>query len=533
MPDLPSDLIVPEQEEPFATEEEFDNMVGDLRRSFIGWLKKTESELQMEKANLITKRKEFAAEKNNFYTTLRREIKETEQKIKNKWKEAQAEREKALKEVAREREEARAKLREEQKNTEIENSRIRQQILQDREKFISEYENYEAKKRMIVDSNIATATSVELNVGGAVFSSARQTLCQEKDSYLEMLLSGNLSVQRDANGRIFIDRDSELFRLILNFLRDPTTPPFPRDAPESIALAKEAEFYGVHFFPYSLAFACGGHSGVEHLKAVELLDVANHTWRACRPMDTERAYFGGSVLPGRLFVFGGQNIEYRALCDVEIYDLLRDTWSSGAPLNTPRRNNCSATSNERIFTLGGFDGSNILRSMEAYDERMKNWLELPPFKTPRSSATCVVQGERLFLSGGSSGQRLRSCEIYDIRANKWEQGPDMMEVRSAATGVGLFNHVFCMGGVDTGHTISSSMEVLEPRSQRWTYRQPMNEHRMDASSAVMNETILVSGGQNTEVLYSSEFYKPDSDQWHAGPDMLFPRYGHVLLLSNL
>ena len=51
-------------------------------------------------------------------------------------------------------------------------------------------------------------------------------------------------------GRIFLNRDPEHFRTILNFLRNPHSPPMPRDTAESEALVQEASFYGVHFFPF-------------------------------------------------------------------------------------------------------------------------------------------------------------------------------------------------------------------------------------------------------------------------------------------
>ncbi len=81
---------------------------------------------------------------------------------------------------------------------------------------------------------------------------------------------------------------------------------------------READFYGVRFFPYPMVFACGGHNGYQHLAAMEVLDVGNQCWRPCRPMNTERAYFGASTLNSRLYLFGGQNLDYKALNELEV-----------------------------------------------------------------------------------------------------------------------------------------------------------------------------------------------------------------------
>ena len=63
------------------------------------------------------------------------------------------------------------------------------------------------------------------------------------DTFFSALLSGRISSQKDESGAIFIDRDPELFRVILNFLRNRTLS-FKPDT-ESLALLHEAEYYGI------------------------------------------------------------------------------------------------------------------------------------------------------------------------------------------------------------------------------------------------------------------------------------------------
>jgi hypothetical protein len=60
---------------------------------------------------------------------------------------------------------------------------------------------------------------VHLNVGGTRFSTSRITLTQICDSFFSSLLSGRIQSLKDEKGAIFIDRDPDLFRLILNYLR--------------------------------------------------------------------------------------------------------------------------------------------------------------------------------------------------------------------------------------------------------------------------------------------------------------------------
>ncbi|KAF4728761.1 kelch-like, partial [Perkinsus olseni] len=206
----------------------------------------------------------------------------------------------------------------------------------------------------------------------------------------------------------------------------------------------------IRFFPFPLAYAIGGHSGEEHLRSVEVLDVENQCWRPCRPMNTERTYFGAAGFNSRVYVFGGQNLDYKALCESEVYDALRDTWMIGASLNTARRNCASTiTSDGRIFAVGGFDGASMLSSVEAYDPRMRNWMEVAPMSTPRSSSMAVADSSgRIWALGGTSGKRLRSVEVYDIRANKWSATPgtDMIEEVSAGSAVFFEGNIYVIGG---------------------------------------------------------------------------------------
>nr|ACO15314.1 BTB/POZ domain-containing protein KCTD3 [Caligus clemensi] len=60
---------------------------------------------------------------------------------------------------------------------------------------------------------------IDLNVGGSLFSTSRSTLTSIPDTFFSALLSDRIASARDKNGAIFIDRDPDLFKIILNYLR--------------------------------------------------------------------------------------------------------------------------------------------------------------------------------------------------------------------------------------------------------------------------------------------------------------------------
>lgn len=63
---------------------------------------------------------------------------------------------------------------------------------------------------------------VELNVGGEIFVTLKDTLTRYPGTYLADLVTGKIPAVKDSNGRFFIDRDPTHFRMVLNCLRGTT-----------------------------------------------------------------------------------------------------------------------------------------------------------------------------------------------------------------------------------------------------------------------------------------------------------------------
>ena len=81
---------------------------------------------------------------------------------------------------------------------------------------------------------------VSLNVGGRFFDTTLSTLCKYPSSMLGTMFGGRMNSSTDSNGRYFIDRDGELFDIVLNWLR---TESIKCDSKLLPNLLIEAEFY--------------------------------------------------------------------------------------------------------------------------------------------------------------------------------------------------------------------------------------------------------------------------------------------------
>ncbi|XP_049877979.1 BTB/POZ domain-containing protein KCTD3 [Pectinophora gossypiella] len=83
---------------------------------------------------------------------------------------------------------------------------------------------------------------VNLNVGGTRFATSWHTLTWVPDTFFTALLSGRIPTVRDETGAIFIDRDPNLFGLILNFLR---TRDIDLNNVNIRALRHECDYFGI------------------------------------------------------------------------------------------------------------------------------------------------------------------------------------------------------------------------------------------------------------------------------------------------
>ncbi|CAK0896633.1 unnamed protein product, partial [Prorocentrum cordatum] len=220
--------------------DEFSGMMSDIRRTYTAWAEKAESQLREEALQLESERRAFKEEKERVWAEFVAQKQGEYDRIAQDKRRAEVEAASTARQIRQERDDHRAKLGDDRGSIDKDVAHGRRRFALEREKFRSEYEVAERERQRISDHNVATETMVDLNVGGVIFEAARQTCTQQPGSLLERLLTGRASAPRDRDGRIFLDRDSSLFRMILNFLREPAQPPPAPDPATSEALCTEA-----------------------------------------------------------------------------------------------------------------------------------------------------------------------------------------------------------------------------------------------------------------------------------------------------
>ena len=81
-----------------------------------------------------------------------------------------------------------------------------------------------------------------LNVGGREFQTSVDTLTREKNTFFTALFSKNWELEKDDKGRVFIDRNGDLFAEILDYMRSPDEFILPEERLRR-RLICEARFY--------------------------------------------------------------------------------------------------------------------------------------------------------------------------------------------------------------------------------------------------------------------------------------------------
>ena len=173
-------------------------------------------------------------------------------------------------------------------------------------------QNKQIEESKFVEQNKKNLTErVKLNVGGYKYETCSATINQYTGSMLEILISGRFKIDCDDNGYIFIDRDGEIFKIILNSMRYGKLI-IPFDFSDYDLLANEVNYYRL---PFEVPMLQVGVADLTRRDIVKILNCGNKYnlkgFRLCG-LDLsglffdinykfDRCVFDGSNLSGAVF----------------------------------------------------------------------------------------------------------------------------------------------------------------------------------------------------------------------------------------
>ena len=160
-----------------------------------------------------------------------------------------------------EQEKADLKMKEEEmrKAVQAESDKKQAELQESRDELEAERRDWEEEKERVKQTKVFEKV-VTLDVGGTKYRTTLSTLTKYPDSMLGVMFSGRHDLPQQEDGSYFIDRDGELFKYILMYLRDreaffdylhdsslsnPQSQPSPLESSMLKLVAYEAQYFQV------------------------------------------------------------------------------------------------------------------------------------------------------------------------------------------------------------------------------------------------------------------------------------------------
>ena len=205
-------------------------------------------------------------------------------------------------------------------------------------------------------------------------------------------------------------------------------------------------------------------------------------------MNEKRCYVSSAELGGYLYAIGGFNGTER-LKSAERYDPTTNQWSFINSMATIRSDACAVAFQGKIYAIGGFNGEEIHASVEIFDLAYGEWRFGPRLNIARSGVKAVIYHGKIYVIGGYDGNtRLKSIEILDpTKGNNWQIGPVMITPRTNFAVTTVDDKILVMGGFQgfvTGYT--NLTEMFDEASNEWTSYIPLKGQRSALATVTLD-----------------------------------------------
>jgi hypothetical protein len=241
---------------------------------------------------------------------------------------------------------------------------------------------------------------------------------------------------------------------------------------------------------------------------------------------------------GRLLVYGG---------GARTWNPGRRTWVpdlQAGNLTRSFHHSATLTAGGRVVTVGGLDvpfangiQQPALAATASWRSGSGRWENGPGLLSPRlwHAAVALPPDDVLVIGGVAAatadkpfGALLSSVELLGENASVQKAPLRTARIRHSATRL-TDGRVLVAGGTNDASEPLASVEIYDPRADRWNAGAPLATARTrHAATLLADGRVLVSGGRDAQgrALKSAEIYDPTRDTWSRGPDLLEARWDH-------
>lgn len=219
-----------------------------------------------------------------------------------------------------------------------------------------------------------------------------------------------------------------------------------------------------------------------------------------------------------IYVSGGDRISGcgPAKNTVNIFDLTNKRWCAGVNLPQPLSFHGQSYFQKKVYIVGGSVGwcSEIGESNKTYSfDPIKNmFAPSAPLSKELWNVNTAVVGKSIYMIGRKAfSSENGSTAIFN--GVQWRDGPSMISYRQEFAFAAWKDSIFAIGGAPLDHpptvSVNTLVEIWNTKTNKWTVGIPTSSPRIDASAAVIGNSIYVCGGykENEKYLYTSAYYE--------------------------
>jgi N-acetylneuraminic acid mutarotase len=258
-------------------------------------------------------------------------------------------------------------------------------------------------------------------------------------------------------------------------------------------------------------------------------------WTEADPLPSWRYEFGAGTVEGDIYVVGGLTLPsvYHPTDRVEAYNTRTGRWRRVAPLPIKVHHPGVAALGGHLYVAGGNGLRISARStLFEYDPAVDAWTRKASMPTARGALGVAALGGKIYAAGGAVGAGWKgkrifgTLEVYEPREDRWETLDPMPTARehvACAAAGGLF---FVLGGYErTMFRCSTANEAFDPSTGTWERRAPVPLPLCGFPAVGIGGSIFVFGGeQGWAVSGECHEYRVAEDRWVRRAELPVPRY---------
>ena len=280
------------------------------------------------------------------------------------------------------------------------------------------------------------------------------------------------------------------------------------------AIVVDGQVYAIGGVEYGNTMAVYGQTyDVTTGTLVEIYDPSTDTWTRLAdlpyPIDMMarraegRMWLAAAAHGGRIYTFGGANVNGEVRDTIDAYDIASDTWTAGvARLPRPVCGLSAATIDDTIYLFGGatttdpYAVETYVDDCYAFDPETLAITPIAPLPLPRFKTSAFpIEGGVLVL-GGISATGSLNAQIYRPSEDSWDRLESVFWERRFWGAAELDGALFLVAGRDEHAVSSGTVDVWVPQLGAWISGDPATVPREDVFTWTLDGALYVGGGRN-------------------------------------